>query len=70
MLTGLTVMDKIARLRIHQRNIDRYQNILKTRLTEIELHFVERRLSEERFAMEMLRFMSPDKENRQLERRP
>ena len=63
-------MDKIARLRIHQRNIDRYQNILKTRLTEIELHFVERRLSEERFAMEMLRFMSPDKENRQLERRP
>jgi hypothetical protein len=31
----------------------------KTRLAEIELHFVERRLSEERFAMVMLRFMSP-----------
>src|SRR5215471_4315035 len=52
-------VDKIARLRTHQRNIDRYQNMLKTRLTEIELHFVERRPSEERFAMEMLCFMSP-----------
>jgi hypothetical protein len=33
--------------------------MLKKRLNEIELHFLERRLSEERFAMEMLRFMSP-----------
>jgi len=39
------------------RNNDWY--MLKKRLNEIELHFLERRLSEERFAMEMLRFMSP-----------
>jgi hypothetical protein len=53
-------MDEIARLRTHQSNMVRYQNMLKTPLTEIELHFVKRRLSEERFAMEMLRFVSPD----------
>jgi hypothetical protein len=49
----------IARLRIHQRNIDRYNNMLKTRLTATERQFVERRLSEERFAIAMLQFMSP-----------
>jgi hypothetical protein len=53
-------MDEIiARLRTHQRNIDRYQDLLSTRLTETELHFIERRLSEERFAMARLQFMSP-----------
>jgi len=51
--------DRIARLRTHQRNISRYQNMLKTRLSEVELHFVEKRLSEERFKMAMLEFMSP-----------
>jgi hypothetical protein len=51
--------DKIARLRTHQNNIDRYQDLLKTKLTETEVQFVEKRLSEERFAIEMLRFMSP-----------
>lgn len=51
--------DRIARLRTHQRNISRYQNMLKTRLSEVELHFVEKRLSEERFKIAMLEFMSP-----------
>jgi hypothetical protein len=51
--------DRIARLRAHQRNISRYQNMLKTRLSEVELHFVEKRLSEERFKIAMLEFMSP-----------
>jgi len=46
--------ERIVRLRTHQRNIDRYQNLLKTRLTETELQFVERRLSEERFAIAKL----------------
>jgi hypothetical protein len=55
-----TIMDeRVARLRTHQRNIDRYQDMLKTRLTAIEQQFVERRLSEERFAIAMVQFMSP-----------
>jgi hypothetical protein len=48
-----------ARLRNHQRNIDRYQNLLKTQLSPSELRFVERRLSEERFTMALLQYMSP-----------
>jgi hypothetical protein len=47
------------RLRTHLRNIDRYQNLLKTELTEIELQYLERRLLEERSAVAMLYFMSP-----------
>jgi hypothetical protein len=45
-------------LQAHQNNIERYQGLLNTKLSEVELRFVERRLSEERFAIEMLRFMS------------
>jgi hypothetical protein len=51
--------ERIARLRGHQQNISRYQNMLKTRLSEVELHFLEKRLSEERFKIAMLEFMSP-----------
>jgi hypothetical protein len=51
--------ERIARLRSHQRNINRHQNLLKTQLNETELRFVEKRLSEERFWMAMLQFMSP-----------
>ena len=50
--------ERIARLRAHQRNIDRYQGLLKSSLSEIELRFVEQRLSEERLALVMLQFMS------------
>jgi hypothetical protein len=46
--------ERIARLRTHQKNIDRYQALLKTELNEVELQFLEKRLSEERIAMEML----------------
>ena len=49
----------IARLRAHQRNIDRYQKMAKTRLTPTERQFVERRLSEERFLIAMLQLISP-----------
>jgi hypothetical protein len=49
----------VTRLRAHQRNIDRYQGLLKSTLSEIELRFVEQRLSEERLAVAMLQFMSP-----------
>jgi hypothetical protein len=51
--------ERVDRLRSHQRNIDRYQGLLKSGLSDIELRFVEQRLSEERFALAMLQFMSP-----------
>jgi len=46
--------EKIVRLRAHQRNIDRYQRLLKTKLSELESEYLERRLSEERFWIAML----------------
>jgi hypothetical protein len=53
--------ERITRIRAHQNNIDRYQGLLKTELTEVELQYLEKRLSEERFAIAMLHFMSPPK---------
>jgi hypothetical protein len=50
---------RIARLRTHQKNIERYQELLNTKLNEVELQYLEKRLSEERFAVAMLEFMSP-----------
>jgi hypothetical protein len=50
---------RIARLRTHQKNIEHYQSLLKTKLSEVEAQFLERRLSEERFAITMLDFMAP-----------
>ena len=43
---------KLALLRTHRDNIRRYRRLLKGELTELERQFVERRLSEERLAME------------------
>jgi len=57
--------DEIARLRTHQKNIDRYQDLLKTKLTEMEVQYFERRLSEERIAMEMLRLMNPSDQSKE-----
>jgi hypothetical protein len=51
--------ERIARLRSHQRNIYRYESLLKSSLSELELRFVEQRLSEERVALAVLQFMSP-----------
>lgn len=38
----------------HRSNISRYQRLLKTELTEFERRFIERRVSEERSAIEKL----------------
>ena len=46
--------DRFARLRTHRNNIIRYRRLLNTELTEIERQFIERRLSEERSAVENL----------------
>ena len=37
----------VARLRAHQQNVERYQRLLKTKLTDLETKFLEKRLSEE-----------------------
>ena len=50
---------RIVQLRTHQTNIDRYENMLKTQLSDVERQFVQRRLSEERFTIALLQFMSP-----------
>jgi hypothetical protein len=52
----MTIMidEKLARLRAHHNNIHRYRRLLKTELTDVERRFIERRLSEERSAMENL----------------
>jgi hypothetical protein len=46
--------EKLALLRTHRNNISRYRRLLKTKLTEYERQFIERRLSEERSSMEKL----------------
>ncbi|MGA2998586.1 hypothetical protein [Bradyrhizobium sp.] len=52
--------ERASRLRFHQRNIDHYHGLLKSGLSDIELRFVEQRLSEERLALAILQFMSPN----------
>jgi len=46
--------ERTARLRTHQKNIDRYKKLLKTKLTEFERQYLEKRLSEEKSATEAL----------------
>jgi hypothetical protein len=51
--------EKIARLQAIQNNIARYEGLLKSELSSTEVRFVEKRLSEERFALAMAQFMGP-----------
>jgi hypothetical protein len=55
---------RIVELRAHQTNIDRYENMLKTKLSDLEREFVQKRLSEERLTIAMLQFMSPSAPSR------
>jgi hypothetical protein len=55
MQTETTMTDeRFALLRTHRNNISLYRRLLKTKLTEFERQFIERRLSEEQSAMERL----------------
>jgi hypothetical protein len=47
------------RLNAHQKNIERYEDVLDTQLTELEREYIEKRISEERFAIATLQLMSP-----------
>jgi len=46
--------EKLAHLRTHRNNINRYHRLLTTRLTDVERQYLERRLCEEQAAMERL----------------
>jgi hypothetical protein len=59
--------DRIASLRTHQCNIDRYERLLGANLSELELRFVQRRLSEERFALAILQCMAPSDSSNEYE---
>jgi hypothetical protein len=43
-----------ARLRTHRNNVQRYRQLLATRLTDLERQFIQKRLSEEQSAIEIL----------------
>ena len=49
---------RVIQLRTHQKNIDRYQGLLKTKLNETERQYLEKRLSEETIAMLQLMSLS------------
>jgi hypothetical protein len=51
--------ERAARLRAHHQNIERYQRLLETKVGEVELQYLQKRLAEERFAIAMLQFMDP-----------
>lgn len=53
--------DRNARLHALERNIDRYEGLLKSGLSDLEMRFVERRLSEERFALAIEQSMGPSR---------
>ncbi|MDA9408546.1 hypothetical protein [Bradyrhizobium sp. CCBAU 45384] len=46
--------ERIARLRAHQKNVERYLHLLNTELTDVEMHYLEKRLFEERSVMAIL----------------
>ena len=50
----MIIEEKFARLRTYRSNINRYHWLLKTELSALERQFIERRLNEEKSAMESL----------------
>lgn len=44
----------LARIRAHRNNIHRYRRLLRTMLSDLERQFIERRLAEERTALDAL----------------
>jgi hypothetical protein len=44
----------LARIRAYRNNIDRYRRLLRTRLSDLERQFIERRMAEEQTALDAL----------------
>ena len=53
---GLVGTGSALVLRTPQENIERYRDLLTTKLTEVELRYID---TEERFAIAILQFTSP-----------
>ncbi|MFK4522146.1 U3 small nucleolar ribonucleoprotein component [Bradyrhizobium japonicum] len=50
----MVIDEKLARLRAHRNNISRYRRLLRTKLSALKRQYIERRLSEEKTAVEAL----------------
>jgi hypothetical protein len=50
----MMIDEKLARMRTHRNNIQRYSHLLQTRLTELEREFIQKRLAEEQSKLESL----------------
>jgi hypothetical protein len=48
------MIDETDRLRARRNNVHRYRRLLQTELTELERRYIERRLNEEKSAMDSL----------------
>ena len=46
--------EDLAPIRAHRNNIHRYRRLLRTKLSELERQFIERRLAEEKASLESL----------------
>jgi len=47
-----------------KKNIERYESLLKTKLSEVKTQYLERRLFEERFVIRILHYMRPSASKR------
>ncbi|UWU77906.1 hypothetical protein N2603_05430 [Bradyrhizobium huanghuaihaiense] len=46
--------EDLARVRAHRNNIHRYRRLLRTKLSELERQFIERRLAQEQATLQCL----------------
>lgn len=46
--------ENLARIRTHRNNIDRYRALLRTKLSDLERDFIERRMAFEQAALDAL----------------
>ena len=44
----------LARIRAHRNNLSRYRGLLKTKLSDVERQYIERRIAEEQAALKAL----------------
>ena len=46
--------ENLARIRTHRNNIHRYRGLLRTKLSDLERDFIEKRLADEQTALDAL----------------
>jgi hypothetical protein len=51
--------ENLALLRTHHKNVQRYRQLLETRLTDFEREYISKRLLEEKVAIETLSAIPP-----------